>query len=288
MLRLTLLFLPFALFAQTGPPRRTKLPATLTEVSGLVLTPDGNLWALNDGGNSSELFRFDAKTLQLLDTRTLPIPNRDWEDLTADKEGNLYIGDFGNNGNNRKDLRIYRYHPQRGTMDSILFRYPDQWAFPPKDKRQWNFDCEAMVFFGDSLHLFSKNRFKSNHFSKHYVLPAQAGVHVPMLRDSVYLKKRVVSGASMGEDGKTLSLTAYYIGFFLKCIPYTRAQAYFFTNYDGARFFSAARRRKKLPKCLIARQFESIAAWRPGVWLVANEGIGPQKAALWRLKVNDK
>lgn len=284
IINLIALFFPFALAAQARVPHRTKLPPTLREISGLALTPEGTLWALNDGGNSAELFRFDAKTLQLLDAQKLPVPNRDWEDLAADDKGNLYIGDFGNNGNDRKDLRIYRYHPQHGTLDSILFQYPDQWAVPPKDPRQWNFDCEAMVFWRDSLHLFSKGRFKGNHYSKHYVLPAQPGVYTAVLRDSVYLKRRVVSGAAVSKDGKTLALTAYYIGFFLKCIPYTKADAYFFTGYDRDLFFKAVRKRKRLPKFLIARQFESIVAWQPRGWLIANEGIGPQKAALWRLK----
>jgi sugar lactone lactonase YvrE len=34
--------------------------------------------------------------------------NIDWEDITKDKDGNLYVGDFGNNDNERKDLCIYK------------------------------------------------------------------------------------------------------------------------------------------------------------------------------------
>ena len=34
--------------------------------------------------------------------------NNDWEDLTADDKGNLYIGDFGNNHNKRKNLSILK------------------------------------------------------------------------------------------------------------------------------------------------------------------------------------
>ena len=33
--------------------------------------------------------------------------NKDWEDITKDNKF-LYIGDFGNNLNNRKDLKIYK------------------------------------------------------------------------------------------------------------------------------------------------------------------------------------
>lgn len=281
---LFLSFLSFSLSAQTQLPRRSKLPVSLKEVSGLALAPDGPLWALNDGGNTADLFQFDAQTLQLAETKHLPVQNRDWEELAVDDKGQLYIGDFGNNGNRRRDLRIYRYHPKSGALDSILFRYPDQQAFPPASKRHWNFDCEAMVFFNDSLHLFSKSHFKGSYYCKHYVLPAQPGEYILTLRDSVYLKKRAVSGAAISHDGKTLALTAYYVGFFLKCIPYTRAHAYFFSDYARDGFSKAAIRRKRLPKCLIARQFESIVFWRPSLWLAANEGIGPQRAAFWRLR----
>ena len=34
--------------------------------------------------------------------------NEDWEDITIDDAGNLYIGDIGNNKNERDDLRVYR------------------------------------------------------------------------------------------------------------------------------------------------------------------------------------
>lgn len=274
----------FNLPAQPGRWRRTRLPASLKEVSGLTLGPDNSLWALNDSGNPPELFELDAQTLKTRRKLTLPVPNRDWEDLTSDPAGQLYIGDFGNNGNRRRDLRIYRYHPQHGTIDSILFQYPDQRAFPPEDPGRRQFDCEAMVFWQDSLHLFTKSLFKGDFYSKHYVLPAQPGQYTASLRDSVYLRRRVVSGAAISADGRTLALTAYYIGFFLKCFPYTKAHLYFFQSETAGHFLQGKRNRRRLPKFLIARQFESVMWREKGVWLLANEGIGPQKAACWRLR----
>ena len=106
----------------------------------MVHTPSGDLWLLNDSKNPPEIFRFDPVTQRLLETRRLPVSNRDWEDLAADDRGNLYIGDVGNNRNARRDLRIYRYNPAAQTLDSILFRYPDQTTFAPADERDWNFN----------------------------------------------------------------------------------------------------------------------------------------------------
>jgi hypothetical protein len=41
------------------------------------------------------------KTVQLKNTNDCKY-NIDWEDITKDKDGNLYVGDFGNNDNERK------------------------------------------------------------------------------------------------------------------------------------------------------------------------------------------
>lgn len=271
------------LCAQQALQRRNRLPGILREVSGMTRLPNGDLWLINDGGNAAQLYRFDLLADSIAEMRILPVPNRDWEEISSDAEGNLYIGDFGNNFNRRRDLCIYKYAPATGMIDSILFTYPDQKDFPPSEKEDWNFDCEAMVFFQDSLHIFSKNRFKSQHFSKHYVLPARPGQYVAVLRDSIRLPQRVVTGAAISPDGKTLALTAYIIGFKWGFIPFSKASAFFFRDFSGSHFFAGDKKKLRLPKFCIARQFESIVAWNEG-WLVANEGIGPQRQSIWRVK----
>lgn len=282
------LCLPFSSFSQKKIPRRTALPAVLKEISGMTLTPSGDLWMLNDSKNPPELFRFDAQAGKLLETRRLPVPNRDWEDLAADDKGNLYIGDVGNNRNARKDLRIYVYNPATENLDSILLRYPDQKEFAPSNPRDWNFNCEALVFFRDSLHLFSKNNFDGNFYTKHYVVPAKPGNYVAELRDSILLKNRVVTGAALSRDGKTFSLTGYIIGKRFGFLPYTKASVFYFTDFKGSDFFHGRQMRKRLPKFLIARQYESITQWDDNCWLVANEGKKPQFQAVWRVKNHKK
>lgn len=281
---LAFFLIPQIIFAQKQPARRTVLPEAIREVSGMVRTPDGRLWMLNDSRNPSELFQVDPFTGQLLETRKLPVPNRDWEDLTSDPAGNLYIGDFGNNRNARRDLCIFRYQPATGALDSIQFHYPDQDAFPPNDERAWNFNCEAMVFFQDSLHLFSKNVFNGNFITKHYVLPAKPGNYIALLRDSLVLQNRVITGAALSPDGRTLAITSYIIGKKLGFLPYTKATAYFFRDFTGSQFLRGRMSARRLPKCFIARQFESILWWDNDHWLVANEKRKPQKQAFWRVK----
>jgi hypothetical protein len=64
----------------------------------LVIEDSGNankIYGLNQRENSKKHHYQNAE-------------NIDWEEITKDKEGNLYIGDFGNNENKREDLCIYK------------------------------------------------------------------------------------------------------------------------------------------------------------------------------------
>ena len=83
------------------------LDSVMNEASGLLLV-EGSLWVILDSGNPNALFQVDPATCEVM--RTLHVPNAvntDWEELTMDGDW-VYIGDFGNNGGNRTDLRVYR------------------------------------------------------------------------------------------------------------------------------------------------------------------------------------
>ena len=67
------------------------------------------IWTLEDSGNANEIYGLNFENGAIEKTLTIEnTENIDWEDITKDKEGNLYIGDFGNNDNERKDLCIYK------------------------------------------------------------------------------------------------------------------------------------------------------------------------------------
>lgn len=115
------------------------------EVSGLQYV-NGTLWAHEDSGNKNKLYKTDPHTGKDEGVTIAGVENTDWEDITADKEGNLYIGDMGNNDNDRRDLAIYRVdaaNPGKVAY-TVSFYYPEQKAFPPK-RGERNFDCEAFL-----------------------------------------------------------------------------------------------------------------------------------------------
>ncbi|GAA4006229.1 hypothetical protein GCM10022408_17550 [Hymenobacter fastidiosus] len=180
----------------------------VVESSGLELADtEDDLWTHGDGGNTAKLYRVTRQgdLLQTLDLD--PLANVDWEDLTRDPAGHLYIGDFGNNQNKRRNLAIYRLDgPDFRQVDTIRFQYPDQHAFPPKKPRR-NFDCEAFFFLDDSLHLFTKNRGEDN-WVKEYVLPARPGAHTARLADSIRINTWITA-ADISPDGRRVALLGY-------------------------------------------------------------------------------
>lgn len=270
--------------ALTAQHRKLKLSPALVEVSGLATLPNGSLWALNDSGNPPELFNISPETGKTLAVHKVPTTNRDWEDLCADAAGNLWIGDVGNNRNARKNLRFYRFNVSNGQLDSVLFQFPDQTAFPPTAAADMNFDVEAFVWQKDTLHFFTKSRFNGRHYTKHYTVPAIPGNYTATLRDSLHIPNLVITGAALSKDAQTLALIGYHIKKRKAFVPRSRASVCLLTGFQGSNFLKGNLKRKRLPKILVARQFESITAWKDDQWRVANEGVYWQKARLWRIK----
>ena len=164
------------------------LPKNLKEVSGITYTSNTNLtWALEDRGNENKIYGIDSngtinRTLTLANTT-----NVDWEDITQDKNGNLYIGDFGNNDNMRKDLCIYKMDKKSldkenaGPAYKISFAYPEQKDFPPK-KANLFYDVEGFFEYKNNFYLFTKNRSKGFDGTAFvYKIPNSPGFHQAVL-----------------------------------------------------------------------------------------------------------
>ena len=142
------------------------LPKKLKEVSGIALSKDKKtIWVIEDQGNKNRVYGLDMKGQQVADVLVENAENRDWEDITADTQGNIYIGDFGNNDNNRQDLAILKIGLQNTeqktakVVETIKFHYEGQTEFPPK-KSNWLYDCEAFIEMNGNFYLFTKNRSK--------------------------------------------------------------------------------------------------------------------------------
>ncbi|MFV5701092.1 hypothetical protein ACM55F_04385 [Flavobacterium sp. XS2P12] len=165
------------------------LPKKLKEVSGIIYSSQDNLlWALEDSGNANEIYGLNFENGKIEKTITIEnTENIDWEDITKDKDGNLYIGDFGNNDNERKDLSIYKIDKNSLAAESaipaykISFAYPEQKDFPPK-KTEMFYDVEGFFEFKNNFYLFIKNRSKGFDGTAFvYKIPNTPGFHQAVL-----------------------------------------------------------------------------------------------------------
>lgn len=164
----------------------TDLPKSLKEVSGVEFVSNSNLsWMLNDGGNHSRLFALSKKG-KIKREVDVNAKNHDWEDITSDDKGNIYIGDFGNNLSKRtnlKILKIRRKHLNRknAEVQKIEFEYENQYQFPPQNNGLY-FDAEAFFYHQKNFYIFTKSRVKGNYGKTFlYKLPAKKGKHIAKL-----------------------------------------------------------------------------------------------------------
>ncbi len=164
-----------------------ELPDTLFESSGITYSAPGKFFSHNDSGDLPRIFEVDTTGNIIRVINLASATAYDYEDITRDREGNVYVGDFGNNFNNRTNLCIYKIPFAELSKDTAIpqvinFTYSDQLQFPPLPAAQ-NFDCEAFFFYNDSLYLFSKN-WSNSDYTKMYRLPATPGNYFAMLTDS--------------------------------------------------------------------------------------------------------
>lgn len=190
------------------------LPSELRETSGLIYTGDNQILTHNDSGGEPVLYRFDLTTRKIIQQiRVSNVKNTDWEDITQDANY-IYIGDFGNNAGNRKDLKIYRIKKQDITTkqgdinvnaDSICFAFDDQKDFT-RTWRQTDYDCEALIHVGDSLYVFSKNW--TDRKSRLYSMPDKPGTYVAKCHGG-FECRGLITGATISPDGKKIALIGY-------------------------------------------------------------------------------
>ncbi len=247
----------------------TQLSESLKECSGAELLSSGR-WVHNDRGNEHEVYLIDSLNGEILHTANIAnVGNIDWEDL-AESENYLYIGDFGNNGGNRTDLRIYRINKNDLSnslisAEIIQFAYSDQVDFSENNNNN-NFDCEAFLFHDDQLHLFTKNWV--DHKTKHYTLPAVPGFHMAQLKDSFDVAGLITSAdISLDDEIVLLGYTTLGLNFM-----------WLLFDFNGNDFFSGNKRRISLGSGVTNSQTEGITFRENGYGYVSSE----------QFKVNDQ
>ncbi len=197
-----------------------RLDPSIAESSGLVVSArsPGILWTHGDSGTGNVLYAVDAHGAMV--SRVVVHGNAmlDWEDLTSDGAGHLWLADSGNNDSDRQNLALYRIpepdpHATEVSTDGMVrFRYPDQKAFPDPAVR--NFDAEAIFWSEGRMYLLSKHR--SDHQTTLYRFPAMEGDVVLEKLSSFELggpddrTGGKVTAASISPDGQRLAVLTYH------------------------------------------------------------------------------
>src|SRR5690606_31782286 len=204
------------------------LPEKLKEISTLEFD-NGYFWGLNDSGGEPEIYKFSPETGKIVQTVSVEnATNNDWEEM-AMNEDYIFIGDFGNNEGNRKDLAIYYFKKNEigeGSAETvnaqkIEFVYPEQKNFNPGN-RTTNFDCEAMFYHNGKLHLFTKEW--TNYATTHYTLEIKPGKQSAK-KIETFKTHYMVTGTYL--DANPISNTN---GFYL--IGYTKDGFAFISGFD--------------------------------------------------------
>ena len=189
-----------------------KLPKAVNETSGLMVY-DGLIWTINDSGGRNVVYGLNPVSGEVeREVRILNAMNRDWEAMATDGEF-VYIADVGNNHGTRMDLGIYKvpvssFDTVFSEVDAekIHFAWPEQKYFI-KSTHNNPWDCEAMIAFGDSLVLFTKDWVGGK--TRMYVLSNKPGKQKARYH-SGFNAGMLVTGADLSPDYKILVMSAYF------------------------------------------------------------------------------
>lgn len=254
------------------PVFKANLPSGMIEVSGHVKA-GSNWYTHNDGSDGSRFYRFNPETGAVdQEVQLKNAANKDWEDI-ASSATHLYLGDFGNNSNDRLDLGIYKVpisdignDGQENINDDewtfIPFTYEDQTDFSTQPSDSAVFDCEAMVYINGQLHLFSKNR--KEYTTTHYVVnqsTAQAEVV------ETFDTEGLITGADISPDGKVIAL----LGYDLRGIPKVFVWLLWDWQAGSDAFFTGNKRRIELGLALVTGQAEGIGFSANRTGYITNE-----------------
>ena len=237
--------------------RVANIDSVVKEGSGLAFYK-GLFWTVGDSGTPAEVYGLNDNGDCIQTLKNKLWKNYDWEELCVDTlKGRFFIGDFGNNSNRRKDLKVYALDSNQ-KASTLSFTYKLQDAFPPA-KPLRNYDCEAMVYNNDSLFLFSKNR--GLPLVKWYGLSTRLEMQEIIPAREIYLKG-MITGAAYHEPSGHLVLLAY-------------GKLYWFKVTNGDVLNARPISIKKIP---FYGQTEAICFDDKGVLFFTNE-----KGKMWRV-----
>lgn len=259
----------------------TSLPKALKEASACEISKSSTLiWTIEDNHNDNVLFGFNEKGELVKKIRITNVENNDWEDLTSDDEGNIYIGDFGNNDNERQNLAIYKINAtdlgkDEAKAESIVqFYYPEQTEFPPK-KKDRIYDVESFFIHNNRFYLFTKSR--SSKFDGTTVL-----YEVENNPEKKLPAKKIGSFVTCEQFNHCAVTSADISPDKSKVAILSSDKVWIFTNWKGSNFFSGDVEKIELNH---HTQKEGLCFRDNNTILITDEGGKKQTGNIYELKL---
>ena len=252
--------------ASIKPVLNANLNTKLNETSGLLWW-NNQVWTHNDSGGEPAIYAVNSSNGAVLKKVTVTnATNMDWEDITQD-DTYIYIGDFGNNANgNRTDLTIYKLKKldvmnKTAVKATIIhFTYNDQTDFTPTGSNNTNFDCEALIAYGDSLFLFSKDWVDNK--TRLYKLPKTPGTYTAINIGELNVQG-LITGADIVADKRVIVLSGYNAA----VTPFS----YLLYDFAGSHFFAANKRKVSISQSFL--QAEGICSFSDTSFYMSNEKL---------------
>lgn len=265
------------------PPLTIKktLGPHLKEISGITVAR-GVLYAITDKPHA-QFFAIDtasgnvAKTVQINNVTAVDV-----ESITSDNNY-LYIGDTGDNDGTRTARQIFKVPiPANDTAkeinvnaEVITFSFPDEGTVD--NKKDNNYDCEAILSLADSIYIFTKDR--EDKETKEYIIPNKAGTYTARFIN-IFKSKGLITDAAINTANNEVALIGYHKGHHYPFII-------LLDGFKGNDFFSGNNKRIELADKDWDWQLESICYDKNGVVYFANEGTDAVPATLYGIRRND-
>ena len=186
--------------------------APVRESSGIAAsrTQPGVFWTHNDKGNPPMLYAVNREGALLAEFH-VSATHDDWVDVAVDGDGDLYVGNIGNNNADRAWLEVHRVREprlaaagERGPAPSRSLKVERTWRlrFPGEP-----FDCESLFVSGAHGYVISKHADGAP--SALYRFPLDGDDEVTLERVAELPTRGPVTGADLSADGSTLAVLTY-------------------------------------------------------------------------------
>ncbi len=208
---------------------RLKDPA-ITESSGIVAsrsTP-GIYWTHNDSGDGPFIYAFDERGSRKGVWRVTGASARDWEDIAAGPgpQGNavyLYIGDIGDNNQQRPEVTVYRIlEPVVTTGDAVATKSKPRLTEPAEAFRlrypDGKHDAEALLVHPTTGNIYIITKVS---FANPTVYEAAAPLSTTRTTTLTRLRQLnipsllggIITGGDIAADGRRVALCDYLQGY---------------------------------------------------------------------------